>query len=97
MRTPHSIYIASLEVSKIKAPDAWRRFKELAKESMGTHYEEFYGFPPVYLKLYPKDPKNIVLYKYESFEGPQDPGDGKITKNAFAEAFRRAKDASKST
>jgi len=64
---------------------------------MGVHYQEIYGFPPVYLKLDSRDPKNVILFKYESFDGPNDPGEGSITKKAFSEAFRRQKNSSKST
>ena len=48
-------------------------------------------------KLDSRDPKNVILFKYESFDGPNDPGEGIITKKAFSEAFRRLKNSSKST
>lgn len=64
---------------------------------MGVHYQEIYGLPPVYLKLDSRDPKNVILFKYESFDGPNDLGEGNITKKAFSEAFRRLKNSSKST
>ena len=54
LRTPHALYIAGLSRSEISGASAWKNFKQLAKESMGTHSEEYYGLPPVYLKLTPK-------------------------------------------
>ena len=97
LRTPHALYIAGLSTSEISGASAWKNFKQLAKESMGTHSEEYYGLPPVYLKINPKNPKNSVLYKYSAFECPSDFGDGEISSKAFLEAFRRAKKTSNPT
>ena len=97
LRTPHALYIAGLDTSKISGVSAWKNFKQLAKESAGIRSEEYHGLPPVYLKFNPRDPKNSVLYKYSSFEGSRDFGDGEISSTAFLEAYRRAKKASNPT
>ena len=97
LRTPHTAWISEIDFSCVNSSRAWKDFKESAKESMGVQYQEIYGFPPVYLKLDSRDPKNVILFKYESFDGPNDPGEGSITKKAFSEAFRRQKNSSKST
>ena len=96
LRTPHALYIAGLDTSKISGVSAWKNFKQLAKESAGIRSEEYHGLPPVYLKFNPRDPKNSVLYKYSSFEGSSDFGDGEISSTAFLEAYRRAKKSLKS-
>ena len=93
---PRSLYCRS-HTSKISGVSAWKNFKQLAKESAGIRSEEYHGLPPVYLKFNPKDPKNSVLYKYSSFEGSIDFGDGEISSTAFLEAYRRAKKASNPT
>ena len=92
-RKPHTVFITNeIKVNQNRG-DTWKKFIQLANNSVGKNEVTLSGYGKIYLRRVRKNPEKEILYSHEPFDHDKDEnildGVSLIKRSAFDKAWTK--------